>query len=738
MNQRWVFLCALQFGLLGPVSAQDTKTGRAAGADRLADQVAPLLLSRCAECHSGAEPKGELDLTLAPAEKRTGDGRRLLQPGEPARSALWQRIAADEMPPEHPLAAAERELIYRWIEAGAPWPVAGLDPFAFSSTTRAGFDWWSLQPLRSTVPPRGFDETSTITTSDAEPLDKSAPFAGDNPLDAFVRSSRRAQQLPASRPADRQTFIRRVTFDLLGIPPTPAEIEAFVRDSQPLAYEYLVDRLLASPHYGERWARHWLDVVRFGESHGFEYNEPRNNAWPYRNWVIEAFNRDLPYDEFVRWQLAGDVLHPDDPGAVAATGFLVAGPHNTTKPAVQNMRDTMRHDELEDIVGAIGQTFLGLTANCARCHDHKFDPISQREYYQLVASIVGFDHGERPLPKSSVTDEEIVYTAVSQPAPTVHVLSRGDVTRPGAEVVPAGLRGVAGVSSDFNLAAEAPDGERRLALARWVTDGGNSLFARVIVNRIWHYHFGRGFVPTTNDLGFNGGYPSHPELLEWLAQELRSSGWSLKRLQRLIVLSDTYRQASHYDPQAWQQDAGNRWLWRMTPRRLEAEELRDAMLCVAGCWNREMGGVGYRDLREYKYLGSHYYDPLDPDTRDPERLRRTIYRFSPRGAKRTMLDTFDCPDPSTKTPVRESTITPVQALSLLNNEFVLRMAEEFAGRLAREQEQVADQVERAYQLAYGRSPQEDEMDAAAEFIKTEGLVPFCRAILNSNEFLFVR
>ena len=340
--------------------------------------IAPLLAQHCLSCHSGVDPKGELDLSTQESAMRGGESGVVIVPGELDASPLWQYVESDEMPPKKPLSSAEKETLKAWIVAGAKWGTKRIDPFRYSTDARAGVDWWSLQPLQNPEPPSG---TNAGWTKIA--------------IDAFVDAKRTAAGLEPSPEADRRTLIRRLSFDLLGLPPTPQQLDLFLSDNSANAYETLVDRMLESPHYGERWARHWLDIVRFGESNGFEYDQPRDNAWHYRNWVINALNDDMPYDEFVRLQLAGDLIRPNDLNAVAAAGFLVAGPHNTTLPANDKMRMSMAQDEMEDLVGIVGQTFLGLTINCSRCHDHKFDPISQKEYYQFAATLSGVTHGER-------------------------------------------------------------------------------------------------------------------------------------------------------------------------------------------------------------------------------------------------------------------------------------------------------------------------------------------------------
>jgi hypothetical protein len=344
--------------------------------------VAPLLARRCLDCHSGTEPKGGLDLSQRKTTLAGGDKGEVLVPGKVEESLLWELVDKGKMPPKKPLPAAEKEVLKAWIAGGAKWGADPIDPFRVTTDKRAGYDWWALQSI----------------TRPKLPVVQDAKW-GRNAIDAFILHRLEEKGLKSSPEADRRTLIRRLSFDLLGLPPDPKEVEEFIKDESPEAYAKLVDRYLASPQYGVRWARHWLDIVRFGESNGFEYDEFRPNAWPYRDWVVDALNRDMPYDEFVRLQLAGDVLQPNDPDALRATGFLTAGAYDTAGQGQQSvaMRNVVRQDELEDIVGTVGQTFLGLTVNCARCHDHKFDPVKQVEYYRLTAALAGVRHGERDL-----------------------------------------------------------------------------------------------------------------------------------------------------------------------------------------------------------------------------------------------------------------------------------------------------------------------------------------------------
>lgn len=694
-----------------------------------AEQIAPLLARHCLECHNASDQKGGLDLTRAEGLAAGGDSGPAIVPGNADASLLWQRVAADEMPPPRktpaagraPLTAIEKTALRHWIAAGAAWSGGPLDPLAFSSDRRAGTDWWSLRPVAAVQPPPVRQHGATI-----------------NAIDAFVLARLEAAGLSLSPPASRAALIRRLSFDLIGLPPSPEEVEAFVGDDSQQAYENLVERLLASPHYGERWARHWLDVVRFAESQGFERDRLRPNAWPYRDWVVAALNDDMPYDEFLRRQIAGDALWPDDPTALVATGFLVAGPWDEVGQTQQSeaMKAVVRQDELEDLVGVTAQTCLGLTIHCARCHDHKFDPVSQTDYYRFAAALSGVRHGER---KTSAVPGSfaggVVYAVTPrQPEPT-HVLRRGDTRQPGEMVAAGGVKAVASPRADFGLPPDAPESMRRIKLAAWIASPENPLTGRVIVNRLWQYHFGVGLVDTPNDFGFNGGRPSHPELLDWLAAELTRNRWSLKHVHRTIVLSAAYRQAATFQADAARLDAGNLLLWRKTPLRLEAEELRDAVLTVSGELNRTVGGPGYQDFRTFTN-NSQFYEVFDAEGFAFQ--RRSLYRTCIRSGTSPLLDVLDCPDPSATAPTRAVTTTPLQALALMNDSFMLRMADRFAERLRTESgTDVSAQVDRAYRLAFARAARPDERAMAAEFVSQYGLAALCRVIFNANEFLYV-
>ncbi|MBC7820929.1 MAG: PSD1 domain-containing protein, partial [Planctomycetaceae bacterium] len=603
--------------------------------------VAVVLARNCLECHNASDRKGGLDLTRREKALAGADSGQVLKPGD-LDSLLVKRIESGEMPPKgrDRLSADDRKLLRDWVKDGAIWAADPIDPFLYTSARRAGYNWWSLQPLRIVEPPPVQRIRSVSEGGAGQTL---------NPIDNFILHRLEKAGLKPSTEADRRTLIRRLTFDLIGLPPTPDEVEEFVNDRDPRAYEKLVDRLLDSPHYGERWARHWLDIVRFGESQGFERNKLRPSLWKYRDFVVEAFNSDLPYDDFIRWQIAGDVLQPEDPLAVIASGFLAIGPYDLTAytNGTPDMQKFAREEELEELVGAVGQTFLGLTINCSRCHDHKFDPITQREFYQISAALGGTYHGDeresladsaKPTVERRVSaleaeveginaraeraDERMkrelaaqrsrrdairqlltggpVHTTVPKQPGAWHVLARGDFKQPGEVVVSRGIAAVTGTTADWKLADNAPEANRRKALAEWIADPNNPLTPRVIVNRLWGYHFGEGLVRTTSDFGFQGGLPSHPELLDWLAGQLVRPAdgpvWSLKRIQRLIVTSATYRQSSRTVPKAAEVDADNRLVWKRPSQRLEAETFRDAVLAVSGDLDLKLGGPGFRDF----------------------------------------------------------------------------------------------------------------------------------------------
>ena len=972
-------------------------TGDAPPAVAFDRDVRPIFAKHCVSCHGPDKQKGGFRLDRRADALKGGDSGPAVVPGKPADSPLLKFVAGDDadtvMPPKGDrLTAAQVATLRAWVAQGAKWPADG-------SATANPADWWSLKPVaRAAVPTFAADPKATAWVR--------------NPIDAFVLAKLKEKGLSPSPEADRRTLLRRVGFDLIGLPPTPEEVEAFLADAAPDAYERAVDRLLASPHHGERWARHWLDVAHYGDTHGYDKDQPRPNAWPYRDYVIRAFNADKPYARFVQEQVAGDVLFPGTTDGVTALGFVAAGPWDlighAEVPETKTDGKIARHLDRDDMVANTVNTFASLTVQCAQCHNHKFDPVLQDDYYRLQAVFAALDRADRPYhadpaaaarygdliakraalrerqrgldakvkqaggpaladldraiaaakgvpparaeygyhsaiePKADaakwvqvdlgaaaavgrvvlwgchddfngvgagfgfpvrfkveLSDDPAFTTGVvvvadrtaadvpnpgvaavgfdaagakgryvrvtatrlaprqndfifalaeldvldaagknlaaaapvtakdsieapvrwrkanltdgyapgqggagdlarlgkeraalvaratdaattaavaevageltkleaelAKVAPTgtvyagtvhngtgtfrgtgpdggrprpIFVLKRGDVKTPGPEVGPGAPAVVPGWAAAFDVAPTAPEGERRAALARWLTDPKNPLAWRSIVNRVWQYHVGRGLVATPNDFGKMGQQPSHPELLDWLAAEFRDGGGSLKKLHRLIVTSATYRQASAGNAAAEAVDAGNVYLWRMPRRKLEAEAVRDAVLAVAGKLDRTMYGPAFRDfVVEHPEHSPHYeYHLHDPN--DPKSHRRSVYRFLVRSKPQPFMTVLDCADPSLQVEKRTETLSPLQALALLNNGFMLTMAKHLAARVEKAGGP-PEQVAAAFRLALGRAPTADERAALAAHAKQHGLANACRVILNLNEFVFV-
>ncbi len=611
---------------------------------------------------------------------------------------------------------------------------------------------WALQPRRLPSVPRFADAARQQWVR--------------TPVDAFILEKLLKAGLQPAPEASRATLIRRLTFDLTGLPPTPEAITAFVADPAADAYERLVDRLLASPHYGERWARHWLDVVRYAETEGFEYDRHRPGAWRYRDYAIKSFNADKPFDHFVLEQLAGDEIDPANHELLVAAGFHRLGPVRRNA-GNQNVASS-RNEVLTEMTDAIGATFLGLTVGCARCHDHKFDAISHRDYYRLQAFFAGTQehdviladaktqaewtaHSERLTKRIKKLQDELkeldgtarqkveatikeLQKEVQPPLPTIstvrnvaertviHVLNRGDPERPREKVGPRVLSAFVGAAAP-ERASDASN--PRTALARWINEPDHPLTARVLVNRLWHYHFGKGIVSTPNDFGVNGDPPSHPELLDYLANEFVRNGRRIKPIHRLILLSSVYRQSS----------AGGRF----PRRRLDAEEVRDAMLAVSGQLNHKAGGPSVivpveADLVHQLYEPSQW--TVTPD--EAEHNRRSIYLIAKRNLSLPFTQVFDQPDTQTSCPRRVASTHALQSLELLNGKLSNRLASAFAERLVREcGRDPAKQVTLAYQLVTGRPPSNTELAVALEFLKDQPLKEFALALFNLNAFLYV-
>jgi hypothetical protein len=911
----------MKFSLLLPLAAAACLVPRAPGAVDFDAEVRPILEDHCVDCHGGEKQESGLRLDTALGLLRGGEsGEALLVGGNSAESYLFKRVstavAKDAMPPKGKRLSAEQvAVLRRWIDGGAAVPGADEARKELKVTT----DHWSFQPVKR-------------------------PEGGG--IDEMVRARLLENGLALSPPADRTTLIRRLFAVAHGMPPTPEQVAAFVGDRRPDAYARLVDGVLASPRFGERWARHWMDVARYADSNGFETNRERKTAYHYRDWLVAAFNADIPYDRFIKEQLAGD-----QSGVDAATGFLVAGTHDIVKSPDINLTLMQRQDELADMVNTTGTAFLGLTMGCARCHNHKFDPILQKDYYSMQAVFEGVHHGERPLrektpdgasgelaaakadqarlsaawedfrrqaalapagslrppvsarfneeafaPVEAVSlrftitatsggepclDELEVYDAAGRnvaiggtatasgtlPGHPIHRLehvndgitgnprswisntagegwvrihfpsrvtiqrvvwsrardgvfkdrlatayrieaetgdgdwttvarsedrqhyggeetedafvarlpaAEGEAARQVRAELAAVTRRIAGLSAaplgwvgtfsqparthrlyrgeplqkrevvapdvlsllgTLGLPPDAPEHERRVKFAGWVASPGNPFTARVMANRIWQYTFGSGIVDTPSDFGLNGARPTHPELLDWLADEFVRGGWSVKHLQRLMLLSAAFQQSSAPRADALAADAGGRFLWRYTPRRLEAEAIRDSMLAVSGALDLTMGGPGFYLMDVVEENVMHYFPK---ETFAPAEFRRMVYQFRIRQTSDSVFGSFDCPDGGSVTPKRSRSNTPLQALNLFNSGFTVQQGELLAARLAREGgDDPAAQAGRAFQLFHGRDPDDAERAASVAIIRDHGLVSFARAMFNTSEFLFV-
>ncbi len=838
-------LLALAGSLAVMVPAGFCATAHLPGERLFAREIAPLLEAKCLACHGRELLLGGLDLASREALLRGGQsGTPGAVPGDAQASLLYQAVAGTHatlrMPPKENdrLSPAQIGHLRDWIDLGAPWPTAeelarlqaeggaaaadadgiqvatsGGQTESWSQRRYKAEDVWAFQPVRRPEAP---------------------DVAVANPIDAFQREALRRADLEPAPQAQRLTLLRRASYDLTGLPPSPELAAAFLADSGPGAWERLIDRLLASPHYGEQWGRHWLDVARYADTAGNSNDYERSNAWRYRDYVIRSFNADKPYDRFVIEQLAGDELLPGDPEMLVATGFLRMGPWGSAMVPKKMARQAY----LDDVVHSVGQTFLSMPLRCAKCHDHKADPIPTRDYYRFYAAFATTQIAERPaaflpgenlarfelgrrhvdklrefaaarrdaiqakleqaardwyaergldfvpaakrknLPDEAkpprhygLTSEEegrlkvrqqdawiwtrrleryepLAQTVFNGPdyipgngrklrmpqeidaswRPDSTILDGGSVHAPGEPVTSGVLSALqlptahGGAAAPFALPEDLHG--RRLALARWIADPRNPLTVRSIVNRVWAYHFGRGIAANPNNLGALGGKPMHFELLDWLASEFVESGWSLKRLHRLIMTSQLYRQASeHPAPAALsRKDADNRLLARFAPRRLAAEELRDSMLAVSGELNAELGGVPARPERNLevalqpRMIQFSIAPAYQPSPNPAERHRRAIYAYRVRGQADPMLEAFNLPNPNDSCESRDASSVSPQALTMLNSDYMTDRSVAFALRLEREAPDLVGRIRRAYELAHARSVDADMEDLLVAYV----------------------
>jgi hypothetical protein len=731
--------------------------------------VRPVLAAHCFKCHDAKKKRGNLRLDSRAALLIGGDRGPAIVPGEPEQSLLVKAVGHAEeglkMPPSGKLPKELIADLTQWVRLGAPWPGGDTtiatrpagDEMIITDKDRSH---WAFQPVRRPAIPSVED-----------------PVWANNPIDAFILAGLEAKKLRPSPPAPPRQLLRRLYYDLTGLPPTPEEVEAFAADPSPRAYEAIVDKLLDSPHYGEKWARHWLDLVRFADTNSYERDNPKPNAWRYRDYVIRSFNADKPYDRFVREQLAGDELPDADVDAVVATGFYRLGIWDDEPTD----REQARYDGLDDIVTTTGQVFLGLTIDCARCHNHKIDPIPQKDYYRLLAFFQNINHfnnggptdemqltveengrpvlgplgvvkgkpsGGRTVPTK--TDTVLCVSERGIQAPETFLLRRGNPAVRGDKVEPGFPRVL--TSKAAVVPPPRPGAKtsgRRTVLAQWLTSADNPLPARVMVNRLWQHHFGRGIVRSPSNFGTQGDRPTHPELLDWLASEFVAQGWRLKPLHRLIVTSSAYRMSSAGNAEARTADPMNDLFWRFDMRRLTAEEIRDTILNAGGKLNTRMYGPGvFVDIPAGVLAGQsnpgYGWGKSPPE----EQNRRSVYIHIKRSLLTPILESFDIPETDRPSPVRFSTTQPTQALAMLNSEFLNQQAAVLASRLTTEAgKDAAAQVGLAIRLATQRPATEKEIRRGVGLIEAlqkedggsgaDALRCFCLMVLNLNEFIYL-
>ena len=747
--------------------------------DFFESKIRPVLATHCFECH-GHKDKGGLKLDSREAILQGGDSGPAIVLGKPQKSLLMTAVQhADpelEMPPKKKLPPEAIADLSQWIRAGAVWPEGKALGFATGEITDEQRKHWAYQPLKGNA---------------------AQTPAGENFIDAHVRGRLKEQGLQSVDLADRRTLIRRVTFNLTGLPPTPMEVEAFLKDQKADAWHRVVERLLASPRYGERWGRHWLDLVRYADTAGDAGDYPIPEAYKYRNYVIDAFNKDKPYNQFVREQIAGDQLPAENEEQrweqTIATGYIAISRRIGVSP------HKLRHITIEDTLNNLGKTFLGLTIGCARCHDHKFDPIPTADYYALygifdssVYPHAGAEHSphrhsfvyrmgkakadevlkpfrsklepwnkkerdqfnlyqsfQREVVTGSITrqsvwaglegirarraevaktfpNSDIAYAIVDGSASDVSIHKQGNPRDLGPKV----RRGFLQILGGQQL-PENTKGSGRLELANWLTSSAEPLLARVIVNRIWHYHFGRGLVSTPSDFGVRGTAPTHPVLLDMLAQYFIKSGWSMKTMHRLILDSETYRMAATEHAGNLAKDPDNHFLWRANRRRLDAEELRDSLLTFSAQLDITPGG-----RHPFPHRLTYFYRQHEPFQEKYVSNKRSIYQMQQRIQKNPYLDMFDGPDGGLHLGDRKASVTTLQALYFMNSKFIHEQAEAITERLPEEHK-----VEYLYELVFNRRAEEKELEFAESYFAKDNSrqrwAGYVRSMLSSNEFLFV-
>lgn len=747
--------------------------------DFFESKIRPVLATHCFECH-GHKDKGGLKLNSREAILQGGDSGPAIVLGKPQKSLLMTAVQhADpelEMPPKKKLPPEAIADLSQWIRAGAVWPEGKGLGFATGEITDEQRKHWAYQPLKG---------------------NPAQTPAGENFIDAHVRGRLKEQGLQSVNLADRRTLIRRVTFNLTGLPPTPMEVEAFLKDQKADAWYRVVERLLASPRYGERWGRHWLDLVRYADTAGDAGDYPIPEAYKYRNYVIDAFNKDKPYNQFVREQIAGDQLHAENEEQrweqTIATGYIAISRRIGVSP------HKLRHITIEDTLNNLGKTFLGLTIGCARCHDHKFDPIPTADYYALygifdssVYPHAGAEHSphrhsfvyrmgkakadevlkpfrsklepwnkkerdqfnlyqsfQREVVTGSITRQsvwaglegirarraevaktfpnpDIAYAIVDGSASDVSIHKQGNPRDLGPKV----RRGFLQILGGQQL-PENTKGSGRLELANWLTSSAEPLLARVIVNRIWHYHFGRGLVSTPSDFGVRGTAPTHPVLLDMLAQYFIKSGWSIKKMHRLILDSETYRMAATEHAGNLAKDPDNHFLWRANRRRLDAEELRDSLLTFSAQLDITPGG-----RHPFPHRLTYFYRQHEPFQEKYVSNKRSIYQMQQRIQKNPYLDMFDGPDGGLHLGDRKASVTTLQALYFMNSKFIHEQAEAITERLPEEHK-----VEYLYELVFNRRAEDKELEFAESYFAKDNSrqrwAGYVRSMLSSNEFLFV-